>query len=270
MSKLTNLLLAKPGKKLRLDQIDPSYTHGYDDKDKANARLEENLEKLAALQYRLYAEGKRALLVVLQGIDAGGKDGTIRRVMTSFNPQGCNVTSFKVPAGEEKVHDYLWRIHKAIPPFGSVGIFNRSHYEEVLVVRVHNLVPKAVWSKRYDEINAFEEMLAANGVQIVKFFLYIDKDEQKKRFQERLDDPEKNWKFSAADLEERKFWPEYTEAFEEAISRCSKKHAPWYVIPANRKWFRNFAVSEILVDALESMDLQYPKAAPGLDKISFE
>jgi PPK2 family polyphosphate:nucleotide phosphotransferase len=270
MSKLTDQLLVKPGKNLKLSNIDPSFTHGFDDKEKAVAKLQKNLDRLAVLQYLLYAEAKRSLLVVLQGIDAGGKDGTVRRVMTSFNPQGVKVTSFKVPAGEEKVHDYLWRVHKAVPAMGEVAIFNRSHYEEVLVVRVHNLVPKPVWSKRYDHINAFEEMLADNGTQIVKFFLYIDKDEQKKRFQERLDDPEKNWKFSPGDVEERKYWDDYMRAFEDAISKSSKKHAPWYVIPANKKWFRNLAVSEVLVDTLEAMNLQYPKPTADLSKIQFE
>jgi PPK2 family polyphosphate:nucleotide phosphotransferase len=270
MSKFSKALIAKPGAKFRIADIDPANTHGVNDKEKAAEKLEKNLEKLALLQYQLFAEAKRSLLVVLQGIDAGGKDGTIRRVMTSFNPQGVRVTSFKVPAGEEKEHDYLWRVHKAVPGRGEVGIFNRSHYEEVLVVRVHNIVPKDVWSKRYDHINAFEEMLSDNGVHIVKFFLYIDKDEQKKRFQERLDDPSKNWKFSPADIEERKFWDDYMRAFEDAITKCSTKHAPWYVIPANRKWFRNLAVSEILVETLESMNLQYPKPAGDYSKIEFE
>ncbi len=270
MSKLSELLLAKPGKKFKIADVDPSGTYGYDDKEKAAARLEKNLDKLAMLQYQLFAESKRSLLIVLQGIDAGGKDGTIRRVMTSFNPQGVKVTSFKVPAGEEKEHDYLWRVHKAIPGRGEVAIFNRSHYEEVLVVRVHNIVPKSAWSKRFDQINAFEEMLADSGVHIVKFFLYIDKDEQKKRFQERIDDPSKNWKFSPADLEERKFWDDYMRAFEDAITKCSTKHAPWYVIPANKKWFRNLAVSDILVDTLEGMKLQYPKPAGDFSKIEFE
>lgn len=266
----SEMLLAKPGRKLRIADIDPSYTHGFDDKEKALVKLEKNLDKLAMLQYLLYAESKRSLLIVLQGIDAGGKDGTIRRVMTSFNPQGVKVTSFKVPAGEEKEHDYLWRIHKAIPGRGEVAIFNRSHYEEVLVVRVHNLVPKEIWSKRYDQINDFEEMLADNGVHIVKFFLYIDKDEQKRRFQDRIEDSSKNWKFSPSDLEERKFWDDYMRAFEDAISKCSKKRAPWYVIPANKKWFRNLAVSEILVETLEGMNLQYPKPAGDLSTIQFE
>lgn len=270
MSKLSEALLAQPGKKLSLAKIDPSSTHGFTDKEKAIAKLDKNLDRLSVLQYQLYAEAKRSVLVVLQGIDAGGKDGTIRRVMTGFNPQGVSVKAFKVPVGEEKQHDFLWRVHKAVPGWGEVGIFNRSHYEEVLVVRVHNLVAKTVWSKRYDQINAFEEMLAESGVRIVKFFLYIDKDEQKKRFEERLEDPTKNWKFSPGDVEERKHWDEYMTAFEDAISKCSKPHAPWYVIPANKKWFRNLAVSEILLDTFEDMKLQYPKPVGDLSKISFE
>ena len=270
MSKLSNLLLAPPGTKVRLSKIDPSDTHGFTDKDKAAEKLQKNLDRLSVLQYLLYAESKRSLLVVLQGIDAGGKDGTIRRVMTGFNPQGVRVTSFKVPAGEEKQHDYLWRVHHALPGWGEIGIFNRSHYEDVLIVRVHNFVPKQVWSKRYDHINNFEQMLADCGVQIVKFFLYIDKDEQKKRFEERLHDPTKNWKFNPGDVEERKFWDSYTAAFEEAISRSAKPHAPWYIIPANKKWFRNLAVSEILLDTLEAMNLQYPKPTADLSKITFE
>ncbi len=262
-------LLVKPGCKVKLGKIDPANTHG---KNKAAGEeyLKENLDKLSILQYRLYAESKRSLLIVLQGIDAGGKDGTIRHVMSGFNPQGANVTSFKVPAGAEKQHDYLWRVHNAVPQYGEIGIFNRSHYEEVLVVRVHNLVPSSVWKKRYDQINNFEETLAENGVNIVKFFLYIDREEQKRRFESRINDPAKNWKFSQADVEERKFWDDYTDAFEEAIERCSKPWAPWYIIPANKKWFRNLAVSEILVHTLEDMKLKYPKPAGDLSKIHFE
>ena len=262
-------LLVKPGTKVRLDKIDPSNTHGKQ-KAAAEAQLTKNLDRLSILQYRLYAESRRSLLIVLQGIDAGGKDGTIRHVMSGFNPQGANVTSFKVPAGDEKLHDYMWRVHKAVPKFGDIGIFNRSHYEDVLVVRVHNLVPPAVWKKRYDQINNFEQMLADNGVNIVKFFLYIDRDEQKRRFEARLEDAAKNWKFSPSDVEERKFWDNYTRAFEEAIERCSKANAPWYIIPANRKWFRNLAVSEILVHTLEEMKLKYPKPPWDMPKIQFE
>jgi len=232
--------------------------------------LAKNLEQLSVLQYLLYAEGKGAVLVVLQGIDAGGKDGTIRHVMSGLNPQGVTVTPFKVPEGEEKRHDYLWRVHKAVPPYGDIGIFNRSHYEEVLVVRVHNLVPKSIWSKRYDEINAFERNLADNGVKILKFLLYISKDEQAKRFRERLDDKSKNWKFSPSDVKERQYWDDYIAAYDDMLRRCSTDYAPWYVVPANHKWFRNLAVSQVIVETLKGMDLKYPKPTADLSKIQFE
>ncbi|HEY3743317.1 MAG TPA: polyphosphate kinase 2 family protein [Bryobacteraceae bacterium] len=270
MKNLSEELLVKPGSTPKLHKIDPSGTHGWGSKTAAAKQFQKNLDLLSVNQYRLYAENRRALLIVLQGIDAGGKDGTVRHVMAGFNPQGASVTSFKVPAGEEKQHDYLWRVHKAVPKFGEIGIFNRSHYEDVLVVRVHNLVPAHVWKKRYDQINNFEQMLHENGVHIVKFFLYIDRDEQKRRFEARIEDSAKNWKFSPADIEERKFWNDYTKAFEEAMEKCSKPWAPWYVIPANKKWFRNLAVSEVLVRTLEDMNLKYPKPAEGLDKLKFE
>ena len=269
MKHLDRELIVKPGSKFKLEKFDPSDTFGYDKKG-AEDHLPKNLERLSALQYRLYAEGKRSLLVVLQGIDAGGKDGTIKHVMSGLNPQGVNVTSFKVPEGAEKRHDYLWRIHNAVPEWGKMGIFNRSHYEDVLVVRVHDLVPKKIWSRRYDEINDFERMLSASGVHIVKFLLYISKDEQEKRFKERIDDKQKNWKFSPADLKEREYWDQYIEAYEDMLRKCSKHHAPWYVIPANNKWFRNLAVSQILCDTLESMDLKFPKASEDLKGIKFE
>jgi PPK2 family polyphosphate:nucleotide phosphotransferase len=269
MKHLDRELIVKPGSKIKLEKLDPAATFGYH-KDSACDRVAENLEKLAALQYKLYAESKRSLLVVLQGIDAGGKDGTIKHVMTGMNPQGVDVTSFKVPEGAEKRHDYLWRIHQAVPQWGKIGIFNRSHYEDVLVVRVHDLVPKKVWSERYEQINDFERMLSDSGVHIVKFLLYISKDEQAKRFQERIDDKEKNWKFSPADVKEREYWDQYIEAYEDMLRKCSKHHAPWYVIPANNKWFRNLAVSQILVDTLEKMDLKFPKPIADLKKIKFE
>lgn len=270
MASIRSKLLVEPGSKLKLADIDPESTPGCDNKEEGIARFENNVDRLSVLQYLLYAEGKRSLLAVLQGIDAGGKDGTIRKVMSGLNPQGVTVTSFKAPAGEEKEHDYLWRVHKAIPPRGQIGIFNRSHYEEVLIVRVHNLVPKDVWQKRYEQINHFEEMLAESGTRIVKFFLYISKDEQKKRFEERINDPAKNWKFSMGDIEERKYWDDYMEAFEAALEKCSKSYAPWYVIPANRKWYRNLAVSEILRESLEEMKMEYPKPTSDLSRIRFE
>jgi PPK2 family polyphosphate:nucleotide phosphotransferase len=218
------------------------------------------------LQDVLYAEHKRSMLIVLQAMDAGGKDGTIKHVMSGVNPQGCIVTSFKQPTQHELDHDYLWRVHQAAPAKGMIGIFNRSHYEDVLVVRVHDLVPKDVWSKRYDQINAFEELLAESGTVIVKFFLHISKEEQRRRFDERNKDPNKNWKSSDADERERKFWDEYQDAYEDAIAKTSTKHAPWFVIPANEKWFRNLAVSHVLVKTLEDLNLQYPKAAKATPK----
>jgi PPK2 family polyphosphate:nucleotide phosphotransferase len=198
------------------------------------------------------------VLVVLQGMDTSGKDGTIRHVMTGASPQSCKVTSFKQPTSHELAHDFLWRVHQAVPEKGNIGIFNRSHYEDVLVVRVHKLVPKKIWAARYDEINRFEKYLAENGTTILKFFLHISKDEQKRRIEERIANPTKHWKLSPADIEERQYWDDYTEAYEDAISRCSTKYAPWFIIPANHKWFRNLAVSKILVEALEKMNPKYP------------
>ena len=269
MKHLSKELLIRPGARIKLADFDPANTHGID-KDPGGRHLQKNLDHLSLLQYLLYAEARRSLLVVLQGIDAGGKDGTIRHVMSGLNPQGVSVNAFKVPEGAEKRHDYLWRIHQAVPEFGQIGIFNRSHYEDVLVVRVHSLVPKTVWSKRYDQINNFERMLTENGVRIVKFLLYIDKDEQARRFRERLKDKTKNWKFSPSDLKEREYWDQYMEAYQDMLHKCSTACAPWYVIPANRKWFRNLAVSQILCEELEAMNLRYPKPAGDLSAIKFE
>jgi PPK2 family polyphosphate:nucleotide phosphotransferase len=261
--------MVPPDSKFKLADVNPAGTHGFR-KANAEAHLAKNLERLSVLQYLLYAEARRSLLVVLQGIDAGGKDGTIAHVMSGLNPQGVTVTSFKVPEGAEKRHDYLWRVHNAVPEQGKIGIFNRSHYEDVLVARVHNLVPKSVWSERYDQINDFERMLGASGVHIVKFLLYIDKDEQARRFRERLEDKTKNWKFSPSDLKERGYWDQYIEAYQEMLRKCSQPHAPWYVIPANKKWFRNLAVSDIVIHTLEGMNLKYPKPAADLAGIKFE
>src|SRR5450432_3419997 len=269
MEHLARELMVRPGSRIKLSEIDPGNTHGVQKAD-AEDILAKNLERLSVLQYLLYAEARRALLVVLQGIDAGGKDGTIRHVMSGLNPQGVKVTAFKVPEGAEKRHDYLWRVHQAVPEQGQIGIFNRSHYEDVLVVRVHGLVPKPVWTKRYQQINDFERMLSANDVRIVKFLLYIDKKEQAKRFRERLDDKAKNWKFSPADLREREYWDQYMSAYEEMLRKCSTKNAPWYVIPANKKWFRNLAVSQIMREELEGMKLKYPAPAADLSAIRFE
>lgn len=259
MKRLADALVIRPGKKVRLNDIDPDDTHGYD-KPKAEEQLEDDRQRLLELQSVLYAEARRAVLIVLQGIDASGKDGTIRHVMSGLNPQGVTVTSFKAPDGEEKRHDYLWRVHRAVPEYGKIGIFNRSHYEDVLIVRVHNLVPKAVWSRRYEEINNFERMLSENGVRILKFFLLISKREQAKRFEARLADKTKTWKFSADDTKERKYWGDYMGAYEDALAKCSTKVAPWYVVPANHKWFRNLAVASILREEMSAMKLAYPKS----------
>lgn len=260
---LRHELRIAPDTRVRLSRRDHGATFGWD-KVGAEDETARQLDRLADLQDRLWAEATRSVLVVLQGIDAAGKDGTIKKVMTAFNPQGSPVTSFKVPSAEELAHDYLWRVHKAVPRKGEIGIFNRSHYEDVLVVRVHDLVPKAVWSKRYDQINAFEDHLVANGTTIVKFFLAIDRAEQRERFQARYDDPTKRWKFAMGDLQERARWDDYQAAFDEALSKCSTDVAPWYVIPANRKWFRNLAVATILADTIADLKPAYPAVDPDV------
>jgi len=259
--------LVKPGKKAGLADRDPGATPGASGKAEAGRALQKNLERLAELQFALYAEQKQALLVVLQAMDTGGKDGVIRHVFTGFNPQNLRVTSFKVPTAEEASHDFLWRIHRAVPARGEVAVFNRSHYEDVVVVRVNKLVDEAVWSRRYERINQFEEQLAEAGTRTVKLFLHIDEDEQKERLQARLDDPDRRWKFALGDLEERKRWPRYMEAYEDALSRCSTKTAPWYVIPANKKWYRNLAVSQVLLEHLEEMKPAFPPSSLDPRKI---
>ncbi|MEX2182865.1 MAG: polyphosphate kinase 2 family protein [Chloroflexota bacterium] len=253
-------LRVEPGSRVSLARRATDASFGWD-KEAAVPELERQLTRLGDLQDRFWAEAKRSVLVVLQGIDAAGKDGTINKVMEAFNPQGCPVTSFKVPSAEELAHDYLWRVHKRVPRKGEIGIFNRSHYEDILVVRVHDLVPKAVWSKRYDQINAFEQHLAENGTTVVKFFLSISPDEQRERFQARYDDPTKRWKFSMGDLKERERWGDYQAAFDEALTKTSTDHAPWYVIPADRKWFRNLAVATILADTIAALKPRYPSVA---------
>jgi PPK2 family polyphosphate:nucleotide phosphotransferase len=265
---MTQPFLVPPGTHVNLADYDPGYTGDYEKKSAAKAARKDNVKRLQALQEVLWAEGKHSLLVVLQALDAGGKDGTIKHVMRGVNPQGCQVTSFKVPTEEELAHDYLWRIHQAVPRRGYIGIFNRSHYEDVLVVRVHNLVPESVWQQRYDEINHFEEMLADNGTTILKFFLYISKDEQKERFEERLQDPKKNWKFSMSDVRERDHWDEYIAAYEDALSRCSTPWAPWHIVPADHKWYRNLVVSGAMVQALEKLDMHFPPPLPDADQIA--
>jgi PPK2 family polyphosphate:nucleotide phosphotransferase len=256
-------LIVPPDKKINLEKYDPADTLGYDNDKKTEAKLDKQLKRLDELQGLFYAEKKRALLIVLQGMDAAGKDGTVRHVMSGVSPQGCSVKSFKVPNSEELAHDFLWRIHKAVPEKGMFGIFNRSHYEDVLVVRVHKLVPKDVWKARYDQINRFEKNLAENDVKLLKFFLHISREEQEKRFQERLHDPRKKWKFSKADAAERKRWDDYVTAYEAVLSRCSTEYAPWFIIPADHKWFRNLAISRIIVETLEEFDMHYPKSPQG-------
>jgi PPK2 family polyphosphate:nucleotide phosphotransferase len=262
--------LVVPGEKFQLADRPTNDTGPFSDKSAGKAASEENYTLLTELQERLYAEAKHAVLVVLQAMDTGGKDGTIESVFGAVNPQGCAVTSFKVPTSIELAHDYLWRVHCAVPPKGIIGIFNRSHYESVLVERVKNLVPKDVWSRRYKHINDFERMLADEGVTVVKFFLHISKDEQKRRLEARLANPEKHWKFNPNDLKERERWDDYQQAYEDALRECSTKHAPWYVVPADKKWFRNWVVSDVLVRTLKGLKMQYPPAPPGLDRIVIE
>jgi PPK2 family polyphosphate:nucleotide phosphotransferase len=264
----TKELTVKLGKKVKLSKFDADDTLGWNKNHAMKVSLDKNLKKLDSLQYLLYADRKHALLVVFQGLDAAGKDGTIRHVMSGVNPQGCSVTAFKVPSPEEAAHDFLWRVHRAVPPFGDIGIFNRSHYEDVLVVRVHNLVPKKVWSARYDQINKFEELLHRNNVTILKFFLHISKDEQKKRLMERVDDPDKRWKISEADFAERKFWDDYVASYEDALTFCNTKVAPWFIIPANKKWFRNLAVSHIIAETMEQMNLKFPPPTIDIKKLN--
>ncbi len=253
-------------KNVDLGKLNPSETLGLGKKH-GEALLEKNVEELGALGYNLYAEGKRSLLVVLQAMDTAGKDGVIRHVMTGLNPIGLRVTAFKAPTPIELAHDFLWRIHHAVPARGEIGVFNRSHYEDVLIARVKNLVPKNVWSQRYNQIREFEELLAEAGTTIVKIFLHIDKDEQAKRLQARLDDPAKNWKFQMGDITERELWDDYTKAYAVAIEKCDADIAPWYIVPSNKKWFRNAAVSQILVETLQRMDLKIPEPIPGLSEI---
>ncbi|TWT42533.1 polyphosphate kinase 2 family protein [Botrimarina hoheduenensis] len=260
----------KPGSKIRLSQIDPRKVDGEWDKVTAKERIRENTLVSRELAYRLYAENRRAVLLVLQGMDTSGKDGTIRTALTGLNPQSCQITSFKQPSSEELDHDFLWRIHKAVPRRGEIGIFNRSQYEDVLVVRVHNLVPEIEWRSRYERINEFERLLTEGGVTIVKCFLHISYEEQRERLQARLDNPEKRWKFSTGDLAERKRWPDYQAAYEEALHRCNTTEAPWRIIPSDRKWYRNLVVSTLLRETLEAMDPKIPPSEAGLEGIVVE
>ncbi|MCC6453986.1 MAG: polyphosphate kinase 2 family protein [Caldilineaceae bacterium] len=261
----------KPGARVRLDEWETDTTGDFDGGKKEGKDLLSNLTKqLAKYQEVFYAQGKHRLLIVLQAMDTGGKDGTISHVFKKVNPQGVKVANFKTPTPQELAHDYLWRIHPHVPGNGEMMIFNRSHYEDVLIVRVHGLVPKAVWERRYEQINAFEKMLADEGTTIVKFCLYISKDEQKERLQARLDDPTKHWKFDVNDLAERKRWDAYMDAYEEMLGRTSTSYAPWFIVPGDRKWYRNLVVAQTLVQTLEGLDLHYPEPEQPLDGIVVE
>jgi PPK2 family polyphosphate:nucleotide phosphotransferase len=270
LMKFRDKLMVAQGENVKLAKYDPGDTLGFDKNAKTKKVLEKNLKRLGELQYLLYAERKHALLVVLQAMDAGGKDGTIRHVMSGVSPLGCKVTAFKAPTPKELSHDFLWRVHKAVPEKGDIGIFNRSHYEDVLIVRVHKIVPESTWSKRYDEINAFESLLANDRVTILKFFLHISKDEQKKRFEERIADRHKRWKVSPADFREREYWDDYMRAYEDALTRCTTREVPWFVIPANKKWFRNLAVAQIIVETLDGLGMKFPKPEIDVTKIKWK
>lgn len=259
--------IPEQGTQIDLQDYDPRRVVGDWDKESAARQIEENVAATRELAYRLYAENRRAVLLVLQGMDTAGKDGTIRAVFTGVNPQSCQIVPFKQPSVEELDHDFLWRIHKAIPRRGNIGIFNRSHYEDVLVVRVHNLVPRQEWESRYDRINEFEQLITDGGVKLVKCFLHISKGEQRERLQARLDRPHKRWKFSRGDLAERELWPDYQRAYETAVTRCNTEHAPWHIIPSDRKWYRNMVVSCILRETLEELDPQFPAPEEGLDDV---
>ncbi len=254
---VTKQFRVKPGERVRLSDWDPGETLGMD-REECERRLAENTEAIGRLQHRLYAEHKRSVLVVLQAMDAAGKDSTVRHVLRDVNPQGVLVTSFKRPTSNELAHDFLWRIHRRTPRRGHIRVFNRSHYEDVLVVRVESLVPKEVWSRRYDAINDFERNLCESGTEIVKIYLNISPERQREKLVRRLTDPDRAWKFEPADFETRKKWAHYMEAYEDAISRCSTDNAPWFIVPTNRKWFRLFTISQILRDTLERMDPQLP------------
>jgi PPK2 family polyphosphate:nucleotide phosphotransferase len=262
-----NDMVVAPGRRVKLKDVDPGFHGKHESSDHAAPEIAAQLETLKKLQYTMYAERAHSLLIVLQGIDAAGKDGVCRHVIDAMNPQGCVVTGFKQPTPEERAHDFLWRVHRHVPELGKAAIFNRSHYEDVLVVRVHKLAPREVWSRRYDHINAFESLLADSGTTILKFFLWISKEEQLERFRQRLEDPARQWKISDSDYREREYWNDYISAYEDMLERCSTDKAPWYVIPSNHKWFRNLAVSQIICQALEGMKLQMPKPTVDLDQI---
>ena len=248
------------GQPIKLSEISTTAEGHHDDRDDAEKEFRKLRDEFIKLQACLYAEGQRKLLIVLQAMDAGGKDGTIRHTFKGVNPQGVRVTSFKKPTTEELDHDFLWRIHKAVPGRGMIGAFNRSHYEDVLVVRVHNFMPESTWRPRYEVINHFEKHLVNTGTTVLKFFLHISKEEQKQRFLDRLNKPESNWKFAHEDLDKRKLWDEYQLAFQDMLNNCTTEHAPWHVIPADQKWYRNLAIMQVIVDTLRQMNPQYPEA----------
>ena len=277
LKELSDKYRVNNGHGFRLKDFDPGDTHKFKSKEHAEKMLDHSLERLSEMQGRLYAQDQWALLLIFQAMDAAGKDGTIKHVMSGVNPQGCEVYSFKSPSSEELNHDFLWRCIKRIPERGRIGIFNRSYYEETLVVRVHKeflekekvpdkLMTKSIWKERFEDISAFERYLSRNGVVVRKFFLNISRDEQKERFLKRLDEPEKNWKFSATDLRERQFWPHYMEAYEDMIAHTASKESPWYVIPADHKWFTRLAVAAVVVETLESLKLKFPEVAPEVRK----
>lgn len=260
-------LMVAEGKKINLQKLDPDCDFGINEK-KAEYVLKQNLKKrMSDLQYRLYAEREKALLIVFQGIDTSGKDSTIRHVISAFNPQSCTVKAFKEPTAEDLSHDFLWRIHKRAPAKGEIVVFNRSHYEDIIQPRVHETIHKSIWSQRYEHINAFERCLSDNSTKIIKFFLHISREEQRKRLQERMTDPSKQWKVSEEDIKDRKFWNSYAAAYQDIINKCSTLSAPWYIIPANKKWIRNLAVGLVITDALEKMKPKFPKPATNLSKI---
>ncbi len=266
-----NRYRVKPGSRVKLDEWDPGDESAFDaSKHDTDSKREALRARLEQLQELLYAEHKHKVLIVLQGMDTAGKDGTISHVFEGVNPQGVRVATFKAPTPEETDHDYLWRVHPHVPGRGEMVIFNRSHYEDVLVVRVHGLAPEATWKQRYAQINDFERMLWEEGATILKFYLNIDRDEQKKRLQARLDDPTKHWKFNLVDLKERKRWGDYMQAYEDALAKTSSEWAPWYIVPANHKWYRNLVVASVIVDALEDLQMQYPPSPPGLDEVLIE
>jgi PPK2 family polyphosphate:nucleotide phosphotransferase len=263
-------LIVEPGAKVRLKDIDPGWHGRHEDEKDAAGEIARHLDRIARQQRLLYGEKRHALLIVLQGIDAAGKDGVCWHVIKGMNPQGVSVTGFKQPTPEERAHDFLWRVHPHAPGLGQVAVFNRSHYEDVLVVRVHKMVAKSVWSTRYDRINEFERLLAESGVAIVKFFLWISPQEQLKRFGERIDDPMRQWKISDSDYSERALWDDYVKAYEDMLAKCSTGHAPWYVLPSNDKWFRNLAASQIIAATLEDLHMKLPAPTVDLARIKAE